>query len=557
MPNNLLFDLLIYNIFSLSIKKKLYICSHIESCNQLNMRKFFLLFLLVCTNAWSQTDTRWGDLGDGTYANPLLLADYSDPDVIRVGNKYYMTCSEFHFMGMPILECEDMVNWRIIGQIFNRIDIEKFDTMNGYGDGTWAPTLRYHDGKFWMFVCMPNTGLYMSTATRPEGPWEPLYHVKDIRNWEDPCPLWDDDGNAYLGHSVLGAGPIILHRMSPDGKQLLDDGQKIYEGPVAEGTKFLKRDGYYYLSIPEGGVSTGWQMVLRSKNIYGPYEGRRCLEMGSTNVNGPHQGALVDTPDGEWWFYHFQSHSPQGRVVHMQPVVWQADGFPLIGQDYDGNGVGEPVKVWKKPSISKRSKIFAPQASDKFKGGKLSPQWAWNHNPVDECWSLSQRKGWLALRALQASNVRSARNCLTQKTMGYKGEATVKLDYNEMKSGQRAGMVCLGRIRYAAGVEVQLDGSKCLYIERDGEASTLSKIVLMEKGVVFLRLTIDDVKNEHHFSFSFDGKFFMPIGEVFAEEDSDWKGYRIGLFTYTQALPSGYVYFDDFVYRFDGPGKMK
>ena len=516
-----------------------------------------VLFLCACAGAWAQTDTRWGDLGNGTYANPVLLADYSDPDVIRVGKKYYMTCSEFHFMGMPVLESDDMVNWRIVGQIYSRIDQEKFDTMSGYADGTWAPALRFHDGKFWMFVCMPNTGLYMSTAAKPEGPWTPLYHVKEVRGWEDPCPFWDDDGKAYLGHSVLGAGPIILHRMSPDGKQLLDDGQKIYEGPVAEGTKFLKRNGYYYLSIPEGGVSTGWQMVLRSKNIYGPYEGRRCLEMGSTNVNGPHQGAVVDTPDGQWWFYHFQSHSPQGRVLHLQPVVWQPDGFPLIGQDYDGNGVGEPVKVWTKPAMGKRSKPSAPQASDRFRRQSLSPQWAWNHNPVDSCWSLKERKVWLTLRAMKADEIRKARNCLTQKIMGYTGEATVKLDNSAMTVGQRAGMVSLGRVRYAAGVEATADGTKHLYVERDGKATLLDAVPDKGKGILYLRLTIDDVKNTHRFSYSLNGKDFTPIGDEFPEHDADWKGYRVGLFTYATEHPGGTAWFTDFSYLFDGPGQKR
>lgn len=241
-------------------------------------------------------DERWGDLGDGTFANPVLNADYSDPDVIRVGEKYYMTCSEFHFMGMPILESDDMVNWHIIGQVFDSIGLDGYSTMDKYGSGSWAPALRYHDGKFWIFVCTPGEGLFMATAENPAGPWSELYNVKNVSGWEDPCPLWDEDGNAYLGRSQLGGGPIIIHRMATDGKSLLDDGVKVYEGPTAEGTKLFKKDGYYYLSIPEGGVGTGWQTVLRSKSIYGPYEGRRVLETGSTNINGPHQGALVDTP---------------------------------------------------------------------------------------------------------------------------------------------------------------------------------------------------------------------------------------------------------------------
>ena len=247
----------------------------------------------------------WGDQGDGTYRNPVLNADFSDPDVIRVGSKYYMVASDFHFLGMQVLESEDMVNWRYISQIYRRFDEPGWDSNQHYAGGSWAPAIRYHDGLFYVYFCTPEEGLYMSTAKDPHGPWAPLHLVKRIEKWEDPCPFWDEDGQAYLGRSKHGAGPIIVHRMSADGRQLLDDGVTVYEGPVAEGTKFLKRNGYYYLIIPEGGVGTGWQTVLRSKNIYGPYERRIVLEQGSTSINGPHQGALVDTPDGNWWFYHF------------------------------------------------------------------------------------------------------------------------------------------------------------------------------------------------------------------------------------------------------------
>jgi xylan 1,4-beta-xylosidase len=248
-----------------------------------------------------QTGT-WGDQGNGTYINPILNADYSDPDVIRVGEKYYMVCSEFHFMGMPVLESTDMVNWKIIAQIFNCIDLPGYSTNERYAGGTWAPAIRYHDKKFWVYVCTPGEGLLMSSADNPAGPWEPITVVQATPKWEDPCPFWDDDGTAYLGRSQVGAGPIIIHKMSTDGKSLLDDGVTVYTGPVAEGTKIHKLKGYYYLSIPEGGVQGGWQTILRSKSIYGPYEKKVVLERGSTRINGPHQGSLVDTPDGQWWF---------------------------------------------------------------------------------------------------------------------------------------------------------------------------------------------------------------------------------------------------------------
>lgn len=205
----------------------------------------------------AQVHPAWGDRGDGTYANPILNADYSDPDVIRVGDKYYMVASDFHYIGIQVLESADMVNWKIVSQVYDRFDMPGWDANNHYGGGSWAPSIRWHDGRFWVFFCTPDDGLFMSTATDARGPWSPLHCVEKVERWEDPCPLWDDDGQAYLGHSVLGAGPIIVHRMAPDGSRLLDKGRTVYTGPVAEGTKWLKKDGYYYLIIPEGGVESG------------------------------------------------------------------------------------------------------------------------------------------------------------------------------------------------------------------------------------------------------------------------------------------------------------
>jgi beta-xylosidase len=240
----------------------------------------------------------------------------------------------------------------------------------------------------------------MSTAEQPDGPWSPLLQVKNVEMWEDPCPFWDDDGSAYLIHSLHGAGPIIIHKMSVDGTHLLDDGKIIYTGFIAEGPKMFKREGYYYISIPEGGVATGWQTILRSKNIYGPYEKKVVLEKGRTCVNGPHQGAFVDTPDGEWWFYHFQSVDPIGRVVHLQPVFWQ-EGWPFVGVDLDRNGIGEPVYVWKKPAINKTTLICAPQTDDDFNKPQLGLQWQFNHNQFESAWSLTENRGFLSLKSLK------------------------------------------------------------------------------------------------------------------------------------------------------------
>ncbi len=496
-----------------------------------------------------RSDTEgWGDQGNGTYRNPLLNADFSDPDVIRVGKKYYMVASDFHFLGMQVLESEDMVNWHYISQIYNRFDEPGWNENKHYAGGSWAPVIRYHDGLYYVYFCTPEEGLFMSTAKDPHGPWAPLHLVKRVAKWEDPCPFWDEDGQAYLGRSKHGAGPIIVHRMSADGKQLLDEGTTVYEGPIAEGTKFMKRNGYYYLIIPEGGVGTGWQTVLRAKNIYGPYERKIVLEQGSTSINGPHQGALVDTPDGTWWFYHFQETPVLGRVVHLQPVRWQ-NGWPLMGVDYDGNGIGEPVSEWQKPITSPlnqgdRFMIPVTNPSDDFNYPltshpspltSLNPVWQWNHNPVDTHWSLKERKGWLTLKALPADSLKLCRNMLTQKVVGYQSESTTLLT----ASGNCfAGLFCSGKT--FRGIGLCKDG---IFIESQGKREVIQK-GKYEK--LWVRINNDCQANRHQFSYSTDGIHFIKAGDAFPMRAGYWKGIRVGIFCYGN---SGKAAFNSFTQK--------
>jgi beta-xylosidase len=492
----------------------------------------------------------WGDQANGTYINPVLYADYSDPDVIRVGDKYYMVCSEFSNMGMPVLESEDMVNWTIIGQVFSRLDFPEYDHFQRYGRGSWAPAIRYHDNRFYLYFCTPDEGLFLSTATAPGGPWSPLKQVHAGPKWEDPCPFWDDDGLAYLGHSRTGAGPIIIHKMSSDGTTLLDSGVTVYTGPTAEGTKIFKLDGYYYISIPEGGVSKGWQTVLRSKNIYGPYEKKVVLEKGTTDVNGPHQGALVATAGGQWWFYHFQSDGAMGRVLHLEPVLWQ-DGWPLIGVDIDHNGIGEPVFVWKKPipGYSENKAPHAPQTDDEFSGPPLGLQWESNHNPVPAAVSLAQRPGWLCLNALQADSFFHARNTFTQKIMGTYGIVTVKLDPAGMTDGQQAGLCAMSSIYALVGVRKK-EGRLWLFFD-DGGKGYEEKVI--RNGIVYLKmqLRIKDARNEC--GYSTDGKSWQTFGSLFETKFGFWKGTRVGLFSYNTVRDGGTAAFDWFHYDYDGP----
>lgn len=484
----------------------------------------------------------WGDLGNGYYRNPILNADFSDPDVIRVGKDFYMTCSDFHFMGIPVLHSKDLVNWSLIGQVYRRLDIDpRYDRMEGYGKGSWAPAIRYHKGLFYVYFCTPDEGLYMSTATNPAGPWSYLHEVKRIIGWEDPCPFWDDDGKAYLGHSIVGAGPIIIHEMSPDGKNLLDEGKIVYIGKIAEGTKIYKRNGFYYLVIPEGGVENGWQAVARSKSIYGPYEQKIVLSQGKTNINGPHQGGLVELESGESWFIHFQSSGILGRVCHLQPVEWIND-WPIMGTN------GEPVLIFKKPGIKGTFPVHMPQTSDDFDSSQLGPQWQWNHNPVDANWSLTEKKGYLRLKSMQAADIIHARNTITQRLIGNKGKINVKLDASFMKDGQIAGITYLGA-KEENWIGVIKKGSKEL-IKTVTSDIIFNGPEIMDKTVFFQ--TDINITGSTRFSFSLNNKDYMPLGNDCTLKNAFWKGARIGLFTYNNTGECGYADFDWFLYEHNG-----
>ncbi len=479
------------------------------------LRRLVRAFLVLASGlpAAAEPPLPWGDQGDGTYRNPVLPADYSDPDVIRVGDDFYLVASEFHFVGIQVLHSRDLVNWRIIGQVFNRLDMApKYDEMKGYAEGTWAPTLRYHGGKFHLYVCTPHDGLFCWTAENPAGPWSPMVTVRAVDRWEDPCPFWDDDGQAYLVHSVKGAGPLILHKMSADGTRLLDDGVVIYRGPVAEGPKVYKRHGWYYIVLPEGGVEKGGQTVLRSRKIYGPYERREVLPAGS-----PHQGGLVELDNGEAWFIGFKSSGYLGRICHLLPVRWGADDWPVFGDN------GQTVAQWRKPAIGAGAPIRHPQTGDDFEGAALQPQWQWNHNPVPGAWSLAERPGWLRLRGRPAAELVLARNTLTQKLWGRSGAIEVKLDARGLSDGQRAGLAFMsGKVFDFIGVERAGGVSRVTWNGGTGPA--------VNGSAIWLRGTFAD--GAARLLYSLDGVAYVDCGAAVQLKWGQWKGARLALFTY-------------------------
>jgi len=492
------------------------------------------------------------DQGDGTYINPVLHADYSDPDVIRVGDDFYMTASSFgHIPGLPLLHSKDLVNWRLINHIIPHMPLEGYDKPQ-HGNGVWAPSIRYHDGKFWVFYGDPDVGIFMTTAEDPAGEWAPLHLVKDGKGLIDTCPFWDDDGNAYLVHAFARSRCGIKHllrlcRMSPDGRSLLDEGQIIFDGtehhPTIEGPKMYKRNGYYYIFAPAGGVRAGWQTILRSRSIYGPYEDKIVLHQGDSPINGPHQGGWVELESGESWFMHFQDKGAYGRIVHLQPVRW-VDDWPLMGEDTNGDGIGEPVLRWKKPDVGAVYPIETPVTSDEFDGEKLGLQWQWQANPRPEWAALAARPGWLSLHAEPAAQETGCLylqpNLLLQKFPALEFAATAKIDASALQAGDRGGLIVFGYQYRYIGVAKDDQGKLTLLLaEGDKEQEVVLAREELNTADLLLRVCVYDGAR-CDFSFSLDGEQFTEVGQdLFQAREGHWVGAKVGLFAVSSSDGGG------------------
>ncbi len=516
----------------------------------------------------SERDTSGGrsavwvpDQGDGTYANPVLFADYSDPDIVRVGKDFYLTSSSFsQFPGLPILHSNDLVNWTIIGHAVARYPIESFNVPQ-HGNGIWAPAIRYHNGEYFIYFGDPDNGIFMTKAAHPEGPWSPLVLVKKAKGWIDPCPLWDDDGSVYLVHawafSRSGIKSILtVNKMSPDGARIIDDGVTVFDGrvdqPTIEGPKFYKRDGYYYIFAPAGGVKQGWQTVLRSRSVYGPYETKKVLVQGSSSVNGPHQGAWVETPDGGSWFVHFQDRGVYGRVVHLEPLRW-VEGWPVIGSDLRGTGIGEPVDRYRKPSSHQIHEIQVPQTDDEFSESAPGLQWQWESNADSDWYSLQARKGWLRLFPQPLKNPGDNRwslgGILGQKIPGPEFSCTVSVDADSLLTGEEAGLTVLGTDYSSIAIRKASSGysvvrTKCEAADRRTREQEID-LVKCDRGRIQFRVEWSPGAM-CRFSYSSDGKIFSALGSPFQAVPGKWVGARLGLFSLQRVASSrrGFADFD-------------
>lgn len=506
------------------------------------------------------------DQGNGTYKNPVLNADYSDPDAIRVGDDFYLVSSSFEDIpGLPVLHSKDLVNWSIIGHaLLKQPPYEHFDIPR-HGDGVWAPAIRYYKNEFYIYYPDPDYGIYLVKAKNPAGPWSNPVMVMPGKGIIDPCPLVDDDGQMYLVHGFAGSragikSVIAVNRLNADGTKVTDDGVIVYDGHekdvTIEGPKFYKRNGWYYIFAPAGGVPTGWQLVLRSKNIYGPYERRVVMDQGKSATNGPHQGAWVTTQTGEDWFLHFQDKEAYGRVVHLQPMQWK-DNWPVIGIDKDGDGKGEPVATYKKPNVGKIYPIQTPQESDEFNGIRLGLQWQWMANAKAEYMFLNPAKGTLRLYSVKApedaKNLWQIPNVLLQKTPADEFTATTKLTFtpNQKLENEKTGLTVMAMSYAAIYLKSKKDGIYLSYaICKDAEKGKTEdehQITKLDNGTIYLRVKVTKGA-VCEFSYSIDGKNFTTAGDRFTATPGKWIGAKVGIFCTrdTQTNDSGYADFDWF-----------
>jgi beta-xylosidase len=503
---------------------------------------------------------RWGDQGDGTFVNPVLPADYSDIDAIRVGDDYYAISSTLHLSpGMAVLHSRDLVNWELIGhavQDVTQISLEmNWDRMNRYGRGVWAGAIRHHDGKFWLYFASPDEGLFMTTATNPAGPWEPLHQLWKVSGWDDLCPFWDDDGQAYLVATNFARDPangqsynIHLLKMSADGKSLVMESDRIiHQSRGSEANKLYKFNGSYYHFFsevrPEGRVT----MMGRARTLEGPWETRQLNHVSKNIDKEPNQGGLLQVAPDNWWFLtHQGSGDWDGRTLALLPVAW-TDGWPIIGAP-GADGIGNMVWSAKKPIASVVAK--PSRKLDDFDLPALGAEWEWNHQPRADHWSLTQRPGFLRLHAfkpLDPGNFMRAGNTLSQRVLRTRKSAvTALIDISKMTDGQTAGMCHFSRSYVTCGV-AQSGTVRKLVFNMNGQKTEGPEIT---GGRIWLR-SHWDIDGKSQYAYSLDGQTFTTAGPEFQLTWGYYRGDRVGIFTFNDLSDSGEIDVDSFDYTFD------
>lgn len=526
-------------------------------------RKHLLLMMLALPMAaLAQYKSQvWSpDNGNGTYTNPVINADYSDPDVCVAGEDYYLTASSFNCIpGLPILHSKDLVNWEIVGHAVKELEPKQEFDRPSHGNGIWAPSIRYHNGEFYIYWGDPDYGVFMVKTKDPAGEWSKPLCVIPGKGLIDTTPLWDDDGRCYLVNAYANsrsrfASVIAIRELSADGTKPIGNPVIIYDGNgtesrTCEGPKIYKRDGWYWVMFPAGGVPTGFQVAMRSKNPFGPYESKVVLAQGKTKINGPHQGAWVHTKFGEDWFLHFQDKEAYGRVVHLQPVTWK-DNWPVMGVDKDGDYCGEPVTTYRKPKTSGKVQVVNPAESDEFSDTRLGLQWQWHAN-YNEPFGMPTAFGSYRVYTHKVSekfqNLWEVPNLLLQKTPADKFTATTKIRFTSKDQNQTGGLLMMG-LDYSGlvvkrvGNDFQLLQISCKSADK-GKPQTEQLIATLKPTAVdqidyqpgthidiYMRMSVNDGKM--HFSYSLDGKKYTKCGTEFTMREGKWIGAKIGFVAY-------------------------
>jgi len=501
------------------------------------------LFIISALASAAQSQKHQSDNGDGTYTNPLIAADFPDPDVVLVDDTYYMVSTTmFVFPGVTILKSKDLVNWEYCSNAVPRFDFSKCYDLDGcsrYAHGQWATSLKYNKGKFYLLFITLDEGGFLCTSAKAEGPWE----IRKLpKGFYDPGLFFDEDGKIYVAH---GYSKIHITELDNNFVAKTKD-SLVYVGDIRkglEGTHVYKIDGYYYLYGTYGGLD-GIQVALRSKNIYGPYEQKVVLQDTTPGVTfGIHQGALIKTPAGEWWTVLFVDSGPFGRFPSLQPVTW-VDGWPMVGAD------GRGVVTHKKPASGKPYPTTTLPTSDEFSDPVLGMQWGWNHNPDPEHWSLSKRKGFLRLTTNKVTaNFREARNTLTQRPFANYDQsvpttATTQIDVSHMKEGDLAGLAIFQDPYAFIAVKQKKNVRKIMMVNNGKEIDSVS----VNASSIYLRTVASNSDKNARFEYSIDGKKFITIGDELKMKFNltVFTGNKFCLFNYATKESGGYVDFDWF-----------
>ncbi len=492
-------------------------------------------FCAANVHAWQS------DNGDGTFTNPPLFADYPDPDIIRVGDDFYFATTTFaNSPGLTILHSLDLVNWEIVSHVIPRLDgREQYDLKNGsaYRAGVFAPSLRYHDGMFYIAVTSvnQNTRVYYSKNIR--GPWQ--FHELD-RPAFDPGLFIESDGTGYIATSGSWDGHVMLLKLNTDFSKIVEArGIFYYKG--VEGSKVIKRGDWYYIfdALPAKLGLT----CSRATNIFGPYETIESLD----DRMGGHQGAIVDLPDGGWYGFVMKDCGAIGRMTCLSPIFW-TNNWPLWGTP---DAPGRVPATARKPIQGKP--VCQPATSDDFGSPMLGLQWQWNHNPDNTRWSLTERPGFLRLRPTVATNFWLARNTLTQKGQGPWSRGVVKLDLRNLKPGTSCGFGTLGKVNGHIAVHCGDDGRMTLamnVIVDGGPSETRVTTGPMPAADIFLRTDLDFVRNRGTCSYSLDEKQWTTLGGEF-NLAFDWRtgtfqGEQFAIFCFNPQPGDGFVDVDSF-----------